>query len=136
MEILAELVLSLALWLAEIVLQVVFEALAGFGLRSLREPWRPAHEISPWVAAPGYLLYGALIGALSLWFFPAPYLQSPWARIANVAVTPLAAGGAMSMLGAWRRRRGEPVIRLDRFSYGVLFALAMALVRFFFAQAQ
>jgi hypothetical protein len=73
-------------------------------------------------------------GGISLWFFPAPYLrQRRGLRIANLAVAPLAAGAAMSMMGAWRRRRGEALIRLDRFGYGVLFALSMALVRFFFA---
>jgi hypothetical protein len=57
-------------------------------------------------------------------------------RVANLVLTPLAAGLMMSLMGAWRRRRGDDLIRLDRFSYGVLFALAMALVRFFFASPE
>jgi hypothetical protein len=136
MEIVAELLFSLLAWVAEILLQVFFEALAELGIRTLREPFKPARETSPLVAALGYAIYGALIGGVSLWFFPSAYLEAPWARIANLAVAPLAAGAAMSMIGAWRRGRGEALIRLDRFSYGVLFALSMALVRFFFAQAQ
>jgi len=39
-------------------------------------------------------------------------------RIANLIITPIAAGGAMGALGAWRRRRNEELIRLDRFAYG------------------
>jgi hypothetical protein len=39
----------------------------------------------------------------------------------------------MAAIGAWRARRGEPVLRIDRFAYGYLFALSLALVRFFFA---
>lgn len=136
MEILAELLFTLLAWVAEILLQVLFEALAELGLRTLSEPFKPRREASPVVAALGYAIYGAAIGGVSLWFFPAPYLEAPWARIANMAVSPLAAGAVMSMMGAWRRGRGEALIRLDRFSYGVLFALSMALVRFFFAQAQ
>ena len=136
MEILAELLFTLLGWVAEILLQVLFEALAEMGLRTLREPFRPTREVSPPVAAVGYAIYGAAVGGISLWFFPAPYLDADWARIANMAVSPLAAGAALSMMGAWRRGRGESLIRLDRFSYGVLFALSMALVRFFFAQAQ
>jgi hypothetical protein len=136
MELLAELLLTVLGWVAEVVLQVAFEALAEMGLRTLGEPFKPAREASPLVAAVGYAIYGAAIGGISLWFFPAPYLEAPWARIANVAVSPLAAGAVMSMLGAWRRGRGEALIRLDRFSYGALFALSMALVRFAFAEAQ
>lgn len=136
MEILAELVFNLLLWLAELLLQVVLEVLAEFGLRALREPFRPARELSPWVAAPGYAVYGTAVGALSLWLFPAPWLTDTWARIANLGLTPLAAGGVMALMGAWRRRKGEPLLRLDRFSYGVLFAFCLALVRYFFAEAQ
>jgi hypothetical protein len=136
MEVLFELLLH-ALWgLAEIGLQLLFELLAEVGLRSLREPFRPAREVSPWLAAPGYLLYGTAAGALSLWVMPDPFLDHPWARVANLALTPLLAGAAMALLGSWRRRRGQAVIRLDRFSYGTLFALGMAVVRFIWAQPQ
>lgn len=134
MEILAEIVFQLLAWLGEIALQLVFEVLAEYGVRSLREPFRPVREVSPWVAGLGYAIYGAVAGGISLWLFPAPLLHNRWLRIANVAVAPLAAGAAMSLMGAWRRRRGEPLVRLDRFGYGVLFALSMALLRFFFAE--
>ncbi len=40
----------------------------------------------------------------------------------------------MVALGARRAKRGEPLLRIDRFSYGYLFALSLALVRFNFAQ--
>ena len=133
MEILAELLLSVLGFAFELLLQVLFEALAEFGVRALGEPFRRSREASPWLAALGYAIYGAVAGGISLWLVPVAYLTAPWARIANLVVTPLASGLVMSMMGAWRRRRGEDLIRLDRFSYGVLFALAMALVRYFFA---
>jgi hypothetical protein len=40
----------------------------------------------------------------------------------------------MCALGAWRARRGGVVLRIDRFAYGYLFALALALIRFWFAK--
>jgi hypothetical protein len=46
-----------------------------------------------------------------------------------VIVTPLIAGGCMAAIGAWRRRRDQELILLDRLAYGYLFALVMALVR-------
>jgi len=39
----------------------------------------------------------------------------------------------MSAMGYWRARRGQAVLRIDRFAYGYLFALTFALVRFWFA---
>ena len=48
-------------------------------------------------------------------------------------VFPVAAGWMMSALGAWRERRGQDRIRIDRFAYGYLFALGLGLVRFFYA---
>jgi hypothetical protein len=51
-----------------------------------------------------------------------------------LVLTPLLAGGIMAVLGAWRARRGQTVLRIDRFAYGYLFALGLAVVRFWFAQ--
>lgn len=136
MEILAEIAITVLGWVAELVLQLLLEVLAEFGLRVVSEPFRNRREISPFVAALGYALYGAVLGAVSLWLFPAPYLEADWLKWANLLVSPVAAGALMSLLGAWRRQRGQALMRLDRFSYGALFALSLALVRFFFAEAQ
>ena len=111
----------------ELLLQVVVEALSEIGLRSAVAPFRRKPNV--YLATIGYVLLGAAAGALSLWAFPLLFMGSHWARIGNVVVTPLLAGGCMAALGAWRRRRGQRVILLDRFAYGYLFALAMALVR-------
>jgi hypothetical protein len=67
---------------------------------------------------------------MSLLVFPAHLVATPAWRIVNVLVTPLAAGVCMGALGLWRSRRGKRVLRIDHFSYGYLFALAFALVRF------
>ncbi len=117
--------------IGEFLLQIAVEALAEMGLRSLREPFAKAPN--PWLAAPGYLVFGAVAGGLSLLVFPSP-LVGGGLRLANLLVTPVLAGLAMAWLGAWRVRRGQEVLRLDRFTYGYLFALALALVRFGFAR--
>lgn len=61
--------------------------------------------------------------------FPAHFLDSSAARYVNLLLTPIGAGIAMALVGAWRRRREQPLIGLDKFAYGWLFALAMACVR-------
>ena len=117
--------------IGEIVLQIVFEALAELGLHSLAEPFR--RPPNPWLAAFGYVLFGAAAGGLSLLAFPSHFVSSHSLRIANLIITPIAVGLLMCAMGAWRARREEPLLRIDRFTYGYLFAASLALVRFAFA---
>jgi hypothetical protein len=114
----------------EFLLQVLGEALVELGFHSLGEPFRKPPN--PWLASLGYTLFGAILGGLSLLAFPDNFVPDAF-RIANLVLTPLAAGCVMTAMGAWRARRGEPVLRIDKFAYGYLFALSLAIVRFFFA---
>jgi hypothetical protein len=116
--------------LGEFLLQVLGEALVELGFHSLAEPFQKPPN--PWLAAIGYALFGAILGGLSLLAFPNNLVPEPW-RLVNLVATPFAVGGLMVAMGAWRARRGQPVLRIDKFAYGYLFALALALVRFFFA---
>ena len=116
---------------AEFLLQIFVEVLVEVGLHSTIEPFR--RPPNPWLAAIGYAIFGAAVGGFSLYFLPAPLVQGETWRVVNVVVTPVLAGLAMAVLGAWRARRGQQTLRIDRFSYGYLFALCMALVRFHFA---
>lgn len=65
--------------------------------------------------------------------FPDYLMASKSLRVANAALSPIVAGLSMAALGAWRAKRGQAVLRIDKFSYGYLFALSFALVRFWFA---
>lgn len=80
----------------------------------------------------GYLFLGLVAGGISLALAPQAFAQGKW-RLITLAVAPVAAGLAMTALGAWRAKRGQNLVRLDRFLYGYLFAFAFALVRFQFA---
>lgn len=116
--------------LGEFLIQVVVEALIEIGFHSLAEPFR--RPPNPWLAALGYALFGGVLGGISLLIFPNNLVPGAW-RLANLVATPIAVGGIMVIIGAWRARRGEPVLRIDRFAYGYLFALSIGLVRFYFA---
>ena len=115
----------------EFLLQAIVEALVELGLHSLAEPFR--RPPNPWLAALGYTMFGAAAGGLSLLLFPSHLVAGQAWRVANLLVTPAAVGGLMCLMGAWRGRRGDTVLRIDRFAYGYLFALSLALVRFLFA---
>jgi len=133
MEFLIEIVLEV---FGEIILQVVLQSLAEVGLhsaRALRDPARGQPAANPFFATLGYLLFGTIVGLVSLWVRPQLFIVSHALRMANLLITPLAAGLAMMMLGAWRRRREQVLVRMDRFAYGFVFALATSATRYIVA---
>ena len=117
-------------FVGEMLLQLVMELLAEFGFHSMRESFRP--QPNPVLALIGYLLLGLLAGGLSLLLAP-QFLIAQDLRVPNLAFAPVLAGLAMMALGAWRARRGDELVRIDRFLYGYCFALCIAIVRFRFA---
>ena len=129
MEIILEFVLGFVL---EFVLQVFGELLVELGLRSLAEPFREREARNPFLAFAGYALLGVIVGVLSLLIFPHSFVRSAKLHGISLFITPTLAGLVMSGVGWLRRRQGRTVIRLDSFSYGFIFAFAMALVRFLF----
>lgn len=131
MEILAELFVGLLQFLGELLLQVLFEALAELGLHGVKETFH--RKPNPVLAAIGYALLGAAAGGLSLLAFPHAFIANASGRTLNLVFTPLASGAIMAAIGALRRRKDQELVRLDRFSYGALFAFSMAVVRFVWA---
>lgn len=137
MEIIVEIVLQVFGWivqfLAELLVQLVGEVLVELFGHSIKEPFRRPKPVSPWLAALGYAIFGAAAGAASLWLLPALFITSPTLRLFNLMLTPLVAGLVMSQLGAWRQRRDQEIIGLDKFAYGFCFALSMGIVRYVWA---
>jgi hypothetical protein len=118
----------------EFFLQLCIEALAEMGLHAVADPLR--RPINPWLAALGYAVFGALLGALSLWLFPVHFIGNHTLRYLNLIITPVAVGLAMMWVGMWRAKRGQPVMRLDRFTFGFLFAFALGVTRFVFGAVE
>jgi hypothetical protein len=117
--------------LCEFVLQLVLEIAVEFGLHAFDPKAR--RPFGPLAAVIGYAVMGAVAGWLTLALYPDAFVHSADGRAINLLVTPLLAGFAMAGVGAWRNRRGDATLRIDRFAYGYLFALALALVRFHYA---
>ena len=117
--------------LGELLLQLFAETLAELGFHAVREPFR--RRPHPVVAVIGMLLLGGLAGGLSLLVMPGHLAHTQTQRLASLVLVPVLAGGAMMLFGYWRQRRGDAPLRIDRFAYGYVFALAMALVRYYLA---
>ena len=127
MEFIGELLLS---FLLEFLLPFIGELFLDIGIRSLGEPFMARERRNPFLAGLGYSLLGLIFGGVSLLIFPYAFVRSETFHGINLLITPVLSGLGMCALGWLRRRRGEPVLRLDSFLYGFLFAFMMALVRF------
>lgn len=114
--------------LGEFLIQAIGQALVELGMHAMIEPFlKPPN---PWVASVGYTLFGITLGFISLLAFPEYLVHSGGLRITNLVLTPIAVGA----LGAWRVKRGDNTLRIDKFAYGYLFALSIAIIRFWCAK--
>ncbi|MBX9884112.1 MAG: hypothetical protein K2X68_03980 [Novosphingobium sp.] len=119
-------------FLGEAALQVGIELLFEIGVHSMADTMLKPRN--PVLSTIGFLLWGALAGGLSLLVLPHSVIANPLLRQCNVLVTPLAVGTVMTLVGRQRDRKGQTLVRLDKFGYAFTFAFAMTLVRYFFAK--
>ncbi|WP_067736623.1 hypothetical protein [Novosphingobium naphthalenivorans] len=125
MEFLFELLFQ---FFGELLLQFLVELFAELGMHAMGQAF--SRKPSPGLAVAGFTLWGVVAGAISLWVFPHSAIHDPSLRLANLFVTPVLAGGGMMLLGRLRARKGQELVRLDRFGYAFLFAFTMALMRY------
>jgi hypothetical protein len=118
--------------LAEVVLQIVAEGLFELGLYSLSEALNRKRRRNPILASIGYLLWGGIIGVVTVFIFPTLMIKNAALRILNLIISPIMAGLAMSAIGSWRKRKGQDLLRIDSFLYGALFAFGLAIVRYLY----
>ena len=131
MEELLEIILSFIIEVfGEALLQLVFELLAELGVRSLTGRKTVDGQPGRVLSFMGCALLGVVAGAISYGLFPHHLIHKSAFRLANVVVTPLAAGALMAWLGSWHNKRGRRVVGLDKFFNGWVFALVFALIRY------
>jgi predicted PurR-regulated permease PerM len=129
LEIIFEIVFG---FFAEIFIQVLAEALFELGFYSLAETLNRKRRRNPFLASIGYLIWGGIIGGVTIFVFPTLMIKNPTLRLLNLIISPIIAGLAMSALGSWRKKRGQDTLRIDSFIYGALFAFGLAIVRFLY----
>ena len=129
MEFIFEIVLQI---LGEILLQIGFEFLAELGFRILADPFKkPKNAV---LSTIGFALWGAMAGGISLLIISKSPISNLAFRKINLFLTPLAVGGVMMLVGRERGKRGQILVKLDRFGYAFVFAFAMAIVRYIWAK--
>jgi hypothetical protein len=127
MEFLFELLFE---FFGEVILQVLFQALAEAGLHMVKKPDAPEKKPNPWLLSLGYATLGAIVGGVSLLIHPGSLIQVDWLRKVNLVLGPVAGGLGMAWIGALRKKRGQTTIQLDRFTYGFVFSFGMTAVRY------
>jgi len=117
----------------ELILQVLFEALAEVGIHLRRKDANNQPPRSRTLLVIGYALLGVIAGGVSLLVFSHSLAHTHNGRVVTLLLVPLAAALMTVWLGKWRARRGQEPVSLDRFMYAYLFALGMGCVRYAFA---
>ncbi|MES2301798.1 MAG: hypothetical protein V4521_06955 [Pseudomonadota bacterium] len=112
----------------EILLQALFEVLAELGMRSMADTLRKPR--TPLFSTIGFILWGFIAGGISLLLFPTSPIADPTLRAINLFITPTAIAAIMMLIGRVRTKKGQTLVRLDRFGYAFVFAFGMALVRY------
>ncbi len=114
--------------LAELFLQLIFEALAEVGIHQTKR----RNQINPVLASIGYLTFGVILGGFSLLLFPESFIESGTLKLINLIATPIILGLIMLFIGKARVKKGKETVRIEKFAFGFLFAFGLALVRYAF----
>jgi hypothetical protein len=118
----------------ELLLQVVVEVLFDLLLHaSTRLGWA-RKTLSALLTGILYFGFGLFFGWLSVLVFPEAFVRSSNLHGISLLIGPVLAGFTMAAIGWIRRRQGKLLVRLETFSYGFIFAFAMALIRLLFTQ--
>jgi len=115
----------------EMLLQVFIEVLLEMGFHGVADSFQ--RKPDPWLAFIGYAIFGGIAGAVSLIFLPILLIDSHSLQVVGLFAAPFTAGLIMVCVGMWRRRRGDDLVRLDRFAYSFIFAFMLGLIRFIYA---
>jgi len=117
----------------ELLLQIVFEALAEAGIHLTHGEVKHPESRSKWRLMLGYPLLGAMAGGLSLLVFSHSLAHGHNGRLATLLLAPVFAAASTVAIGRWRACRGQEAVGIDRIAYAYLFALGMAIVRYHWA---
>jgi hypothetical protein len=115
---------------AEILLEVVFAELAGVLSRVFRLFKVKVRRADPVVATVTFGMVGVSSGFLSVFLFPHHLIHPTRLHGISLLISPILTGLLMAQIGRTVRRWGRQPVRIESFGYGFIFALAMALVRY------
>ena len=87
-------------------------------------------KADPVIATVTFGFFGACFGFVSLWLFPHRLVHPTRFQGISLFVSPILTGLLMGQIGRTVQRRGRQSVRIETFTFGFIFALAMSVVRF------
>lgn len=118
----------------ELLIDCLFEVMlaegAGLLSRLIRRFRVSVRRSNPIVATVVFALVGLGLGFFSVVLAPHPLLHPSRFHGVSLLISPVISGLVMAWIGRAWRRRGRDAVQIESFSYGFVFALAIALVRF------
>ena len=115
---------------AEVIFELLFEAICSLFVRIFRNVSSGTGNESSILAAIGYLVLGLAAGVASIFLLPHHLVRPSRFHGISLLISPLVTGFIMSQVGAFLRRKGKATVRIESFLYGFTFALGLALIRF------
>jgi len=120
--------------LFEVLIPLLGEILFDVVLHQLKRTPRLYNTLNAAVTAIMYFGVGLFMGWLSILIFPEAFVRSSRLHGISLIITPVLGGLLMSYIGWIRKRHGSPVVRLETFSLGFIFAFGTALIRLLFTK--
>jgi hypothetical protein len=131
-ELLAGLLSAIFEILGEAIFECICAAIIALIWRPIQNAFEESEEVSPVLAAAGYLLLGFVCGGVSVYVFPHHLIHPSKIHGISHLISPVLTGLVMAQMGLLRRRKDQRVVRIESFWYGFTFAFGIALVRFLF----
>jgi hypothetical protein len=118
----------------ELVLELFLEVVVELGFHGAAEKISGKANSRLFVGL-AYSLFGAALGFASLYFFPRIHFANVILPVSYFIVSPIFAGFSLTTVSYFINRGIRPVswFELDKFVFGVLFAVAYALSRLIFS---
>lgn len=120
-------------FVGELVLELIFESLFELGFHRTAERMSRGTRSKLFVGG-AYMIFGIVLGALSLLVFRKIQFANPLFPALYFIVSPLIAGLSLTTVSYLINRGIRPVgwFEWDKFLFGVLFAVAYAIARMIF----
>ena len=133
-ELLAGLLLAIAELfadiLAEVLLEMILEVITSLLARVFGKFFDAIFAYGPYFTAATVTALGIVSGYLSLMVFPHRLIHLSKLHGVSLLISPLLTGLVMFQIGRMLRDRGRRTTRIESFTYGYIFAFAVALIRF------
>jgi hypothetical protein len=117
--------------LAEALLEILLGLVAALLSRAIRKFFVTSRRFRRVPTTLAFAVVGIAAGFLSMSVFPQPLVHPSRFHGVSLLISPVITGLAMAFIGHIAQKRGRESVQIESFGYGFVFALAIAVVRFF-----